>query len=257
MHASRPAVSLFVALLLLALPVSAEVYRWTDESGRTHFDDDVTHVPEGQRDSARVFQMKARPADQPGLKTDGSTQGAFAAGLARELGLQTVATQDPASLLSLVGIYPSTGWYPNAPLSPAVVQEVVTATRAAARARRLAQPEAGAEAAVLRIASSLGVATPPPTARPEPAPPPIVIAPNIVVEAPPATVVVQNIQPAPQTVLSNYPTFAFGIPFAPLGPVPIGPAPSRIVPLSDPGGRLHGPLITPLRPGPFMRPSGP
>lgn len=243
--------------LLAARPAAAEVYRWTDESGRTHFDDDAAHIPEGQRERAQVFQTKPRP-EEPAVKSDGPTQAAFAASLARELGMQTVATQDPASLLSLVGIYPSTGWYPNTVLSPAVVQEVVTAARAAARAHRLAQPEVSAEAAVIRVAASLGVATPPPQAIPEPPPPAIVVAPNIVVEAPPpATVVVQNIQPAPQAVLSDYPTFAFGIPFAPLGPVPVGPVPNRITPLSNPAGRLHGPLITPLRPGPFTRPSGP
>ncbi len=244
-----------VALALFALPASAEVYRWTDETGRTHFDDDVARVPPAQRDSAHVFQMKTPPAEAATTKPEGPTQAAFATALARDLGLQTTATQDPAALLSLVGIYPSTGWYPNAALSAAVVQELVTTTRAAARAHRLAQPEASAEAAVLRIASSFGVAAPPPAA-PEP-PPQVVVAPNIVVEAPPpATVIVNNVQQAPPPVLSAYPTFGFGIPFAPLGPVPVGPVPSRITPLSNPAGRLHGPLITPLKPGPFRRPEG-
>ena len=257
MRTSGLAALLFAVALLSALPSSAEVYRWIDANGRTHFDDDAAHVPEDQRNSAQVFQAKARPAAQPGPKADGATQAAFASSLARELGLQTVATQDPVSLLSMVGIYPSTGWYPNAALSPAVVQEIVTASRAAARAHRLAQSEVSAEAVAIRIASSLGVATPPPQAVPEPPPPPVVVAPNIVVEVPPATVVVENIQSPPQTVLSSYPTFAFGVPFAPLGPVPVGPIPNRITPLSNPAGRLHGPLITPLRSGPFSRPSGP
>ncbi len=202
-----------------------------------------------------MVQTRTPPADATATASDSATQAAFAAALARELGLQTAATQDPAALLSLVGIYPSTGWYPNAALSPAVVQEIVTTTRAAARSHRLAQPEASAEAAVLRIASSFGIAAPPPSA-PEPAPQ-IVVAPNIVVEAPPPpTVIVNNVQQAPPPVLSAYPAFGFGIPFAPLGPVPIGPVPSRITPLSNPAGRLHGPLITPLKPGPFTRPAG-
>lgn len=247
-------------VLVLAAPVYADVYTWTDDSGRTHFDDDATNVPEARRDAAHVIRTKVptAAAEHP-AEMKGPTQAAYSTGLARELGLQTSATQDPVSLLHLVGIYPAIGWYPNAALTPAVVQEVVTATRAAARAHRLAQPETSAEAAALRAASSLGVATPPPVARPEPElPPQIIVAPNIVVETPPQqTVVVNHVYPAPQAVLSDYPTFAFGVPFAPLGPVPIGPIPERIVPLSNPAGRLHGPLITPLRARPFQRPSGP
>ncbi len=64
-------------------------------------------------------------------------------------------------MLQVVGIYPATGWHPGVSLTPAVVQEVVTATRAAARARRLTSSERAAEAAVLRIAAGLGVAGPP------------------------------------------------------------------------------------------------
>jgi hypothetical protein len=257
MRWSRFVAAIASVLLFVARSSSADVYRWTDENGRTHFDDDAAHVPEAQREHARVFQMKARPAEEPGAKAEGPTQAAFAAGLARELGLQTSATQDPVSVLHLVGIYPAAGWYPAASLLPAVVQEVVTATRNAARARRLAQPEVSAEAAALRVASALGVATPPPSALPEPAPPPppqILVAPNIVVQVPPPMVIVEHVHPAPQPVLSDYPTFAYGIPFAPLGPVPVGPIPSRITPLSNPAGRLHGPLIEPLKPGPFRRP---
>jgi hypothetical protein len=250
-------------LLSLALPLvvataHADVYRWVDENGRTHFDDDLSRVPEDQRESARLFQSKTRPAE-PAPPSNVATQAAYAGALARELGLQTVATQDPLSVLQVVGIYPSTGWYPSAPLTPAVVQEVVTATRAAARSRRLAQPEASAEATAIRVASSLGVATPPPAAPPEPAaaPPTVIVAPNIVVEAPPPPVVVTHVYPPPPAVLSDYPTFAFGIPFAPLGPVPVGPVPDRIVPLSNPAGRLHGPVVTPLRSRGFQRPEGP
>jgi hypothetical protein len=100
------------------------------------------------------------------------------------------------------------------------------------------------------------VATPPPAAVAPPAPPApvIVVAPNIVVEAPPVVVVEHVERPPP--ALSSYPTFAFGIPFAPAPVVPIGPVPERITPLSNPAGRLHGPLITPLRPGKFSRPIG-
>lgn len=247
-----------VFALLLAAPASADVYTWTDDTGRTHFDDDATNVPEAQRDAARVVRTKVPPPDESPSDAKGPTQAMYSAALARELGLQTSGAQDPVSLLHLVGIYPSMGWYPSAPLTPGIVQEVVTATRAAARARRLAQPEGSAEAAALRAASGLGIATPPPAVPPErEASPQIVVAPNIVVETPPQqTVVVNNVYPVPQPVLSDYPTFAFGVPFAPIGPVPFGPIPERIVPLSNPAGRLHGPLITPLRAGPFQRPSG-
>ncbi len=250
----RVALALAFALAFLVAPAGAEVYRWTDESGRTHFDDDAAHVPDAQRDGARVYQEKARPPEAP-ASSSGPTQSMFAAALARELGLQTSATQDPVSLLHLVGIYPSMGWYPAMTLSPAVVQEVVTATRAAGRGRRLGQSEVSAEAVVIRVATSLGVAAPPPQAVPEPPPPPpVVVAPNIVVEVPPPTVIVEHVLPAPQPVLSQYPTFAFGIPFAPLPVAPSGPIPDRIVPLSNPAGRLHGPLVTPLAARPFQRP---
>jgi hypothetical protein len=254
----RLRISVTLVLSVLVVSAHAEVYRWTDETGRVHFDDDAAHVPEAQRESARVYQSKTPALEPPAAQSNGPTQSMFATALARELGLQISATQDPVSVLQLVGIYPSMGWYPTSPLSPAVVQEVVTTTRAAGRARRLAQSEASAEAAAIRVASSLGVAAPPPQAIPEPPPPPpIVVAPNIIVEAPPPTVIVEQIQPAPQVVLSDYPTFAFGIPFAPLPMAPVGPIPDRIVPLSDPAGRLHGPLVTPLVSRPFQRPIGP
>jgi hypothetical protein len=244
-----------LALCLFALPARAEIYRWTDESGRTHFDDDKTRIPDGQRDHAQVYQAKERP-EPPAASSTGPTQSMFAAALARELGLQSSPSQDPVSLLHLVGIYPTMGWYPNAPLSPAVVQEVVTATRAAGHGRRLGQSEAAAEATAIWVASSLGVATPPPQAEPEPPPPPpVVVAPNIIVHAPPPTVIIE--QPAPQVVLSDYPTFAFGIPFAPLPFNPNAPIPDRIPPLSNPAGRLHGTLVPPLVSRPFQRPVGP
>ncbi|HEY2386900.1 MAG TPA: DUF4124 domain-containing protein [Candidatus Binatia bacterium] len=256
MRTRIPLVATTLVLCLCTLPARAEIYRWTDESGRTHFDDDKSRVPDAQRDHAQVYQAKARP-EPPGPPSTGPTQSMYAAALARELGLQVSPSQDPVSLLHLVGIYPSMGWYPNAPLSPAVVQEVVTATRTAGRARRLGQSEAGAEATAIRVASSLGVAAPPPQAEPEPPPPPpVVVAPNIVVQAPPPTVIVEHVQP-PQVVLSDYPTFAFGIPFAPLPFNPNAPIPDRIVPLSNPAGRLHGPLVPPLVSRGFQRPVGP
>ena len=246
-----------IAFLLVASPAGADIYRWVDESGAVHLDDDIENVPETERDSARTFKAKAAPEPE----VSGPTQGTFASALARELGLQASPSQDPVSVLQIVGIYPSVGWHPNAALSAAVVQEVVTAARTAARAHRLRQPEASAEAAVLRVSSGLGVAGPPPAAPAEPAPPspaaapPIVIAPNIIVEVPPPVVVVERHEPAPPAVLSGYPTFANGVLFAPLSaPRVLGPIPERITPLSSPAGRLRGPLITPLGSRSFTRP---
>ena len=68
--------------------------------------------------------------------------------------------------------------------------------------------------------------------------------------------IVEQIQPPPQIVLSDYPAFAFGIPFAPLPIAPAGPIPDRIVPLFNPTGQLHGPLVSPLVSRPFQRPVG-
>jgi hypothetical protein len=255
----RATLPIVIALLLAAYPAGADIYRWLDASGTLHLDDDIANVPEAERHSARIF--KAKTVEQP--QASGPVQGVFAAALARELGLQVSSSQDPLSVLQIVGIYPSIGWHPQAALSAAVVQEVVTATRAAARAHRLHQSEASAEAALLRVSSALGVAGPPPTAPPEPPPmqpaPSIVFAPNIVVEAAPPTVIVERHEPAPQAVLFGYPfgypAFIGGVPFAPL-PIPrvSGPVPERIPPLFSPAGRLHGPLVTPLESRSFTRP---
>ena len=78
---------------------------------------------------------------------------------------------------------------------------------------------------------------------------------DIVVEAPPAQVVVVEQETTRYRGLADFPTFAWGVPFAPLpGTAVIGPVPERITPLSNPAGRLRGPLVTPLRPRGFTRP---
>lgn len=247
------------ALACVATPVRAEIYRWVDAQGVTHLDDTLDNVPETARSDAKVFQTRSAPAAAPAT---GAAQSAFANGVARDLGLLSVSTQDAVSVLHLVGIYPSTGWNPAAPLTPAVVDEVTRAARAAARARRLPQSEASVEASVLRVASGLGVAGPPPAVVAEPAPPPtVVVAPNIVVESPPQqTVVVHTVERERAPVLTRWgwgsdAAFGGGIPFAPIPSGPPGPIPDRITPLSNPAGRLHGPAVPP-RPGPqpFRRP---
>jgi hypothetical protein len=253
---------LVLTALLSAEPATAEIYKWVDAHGVVHLDDTLANVPEADRADAKVFQ--ARKATESAGPTSGPTQAAFANGVAHELGFAAPDTQSAISVLHVVGVYPTAGWNPSAALTSAVVDEVTRATRAASRARRLPQSEASAEAAVLRVAAGLGVAGPPPTvvAVPEPAPPPtLVVAPNIIVEAPPpANVVVQNVQPAPDAVLTRYgfdPLFNGGVPFAPIFPGTIapGPVPDRIVPLSNPAGHLNGPAVPPRpHPGPFQRP---
>lgn len=261
MRFSRPLVVAIVALVLNAAASPAEIYRWTDTAGVVHYDDDIARVPESERGAVRVFQSKV--VVQGDLATaSGPTQAGFAGAMARDLGLQASDLQDPVSVLHIVGIYPAIGWHPAAPLTPAVVQEVVTAARAAARARRLGYSERGAEAAVLRAAAGLGVAGPPASAPPDPpappAPPSIVVAPNIVVESPPV-VVVERVERQPVPVFADYPHFVFGVPFAPLpGPPVVGPVPERITPLFNPinpTGRLNGSSVTPLGSSSFTRPA--
>ena len=251
-------VAAFALFLAESVPARAEIYRWVDEQGVTHLDDTLENVPEGSRSDAKVFHSRAPVA--PPARSDGPTQAAFANGVARELGLVASDTQDVVSALHIVGIYPSVGWNPAGPLTSAIVDEVIRSARAAARARRLQQTEGSTEAAVLRVASSLGIAVPPPQViEPEPpAPPTIVVAPNIVVEAPPSNVVVHTVERERAPVLTRYgwdPLFGGGVPFAPIPSGRPGPIPDRITPLSNPAGRLHGPAVPP-RPGlqPFRRP---
>jgi hypothetical protein len=258
----RTIASLVVACCILGAttpPASAEIYRWVDEHGVTHLDDTLENVPQGARTDAKVFQSRVAPASE---SATGTAQSAFANGIARELGLVASDTQDAVSALGIVGIYPSAGWHPGATLTPAVVEEVTRAARAAARGRRLPQNEATVEASVLRVASALGVAGPPPSAPPAPpaaAPPTVVVAPNIVVEAPPReTVVVHTVERERPPVLTQWgwgAEFGGGIPFAPIPSGPPGFIPDRINPLSSPAGRLHGPAVPPRpRPQPFRRP---
>lgn len=247
----------FFVWVVTASPAESEIYRWVDEHGVTHLDDTIDNVPETARDDAKVFQARPVPVHEP---TSGPTQAAFANGVARDLGLLTAGTQDAVSVLHLVGIYPSAGWNTAAPLTPPIVEEVTRAARAAARARRLPQSEASVEASVLRVAAGLGIAGPPPTAVPEPpAPPTVVVAPNIVVEAPeqPA-VVVHTVERQREPVLTQWgwdPAFG-GVLFAPIPSGPPGPIPDRITPLSNPAGHLNGPAVPPRpRLQPFRRPA--
>jgi hypothetical protein len=255
----RLALAALVTTLLVAnVPASAEIYRWVDGNGVTHLSDRLDDVPEGARPDAKIFQSRIKAAPEPGAS--GPTQAGFADAVARGLGLIASETQDAVSALHIVGIYPSVGWNPAATLTPVVVDEVTRAARAAARSRRLPQSEGSAEATVLRVASNLGIAGPPPAVvEPAPEPATIVVAPNIVVESSPPTVVVNTIERERDPVLTRYGfdwPVTGGFLYAPIQrrskPDPI---PDRITPLSNPAGHLHGPAVPPRpRPGPFRRP---
>jgi hypothetical protein len=45
----------YLCVLSIALPVSAEVYRWVDNEGKVHYGD---HAPDGQRDKATSVKIK-------------------------------------------------------------------------------------------------------------------------------------------------------------------------------------------------------
>jgi hypothetical protein len=162
-------------------------------------------------------------------------------------------------VLQVVGIYPSIGWHPDAPLTPAVVDEVVRTTIAAARAHRVPQSPMTAEAAVLRIAAGLGVDAPPPTIVEAPPPPPapepmpVVLAPNIIVEAPPPVIVQQSTYPGPY-IGSVDPAWAYGVPFRSTGNRQSRKSTlQRIPPIFNPTGRLRPPVIQPFELRPFPR----
>ncbi len=252
-----------LALLLVlsvALPADAVIYRWVDENGSVNFDDDLERVPVDQRPDMKVFAVKTPPtAPAEDTAAEGPRQAAFARRVARDLGLQKSTTQDPVSVLQVVGIYPSVGWHPAGPLTLAIVDEVVATTVAAARAHRLRHTAATAEATVLAVARGLGLDVPPPTVVPDPPPPPpepvpIVVAPNIIVEAAAsAPVIVQ--QPYPASYAPGwYPNVANGVLFRPSQRASRPPPTARIPPITNPVGRLRLPVIQPLRVRPFQRP---
>ena len=59
----RRPLALFVAALFLGAPASAEIYRWTDESGKEHFTTNLNQVPPQYRPGARdtAVQQKTKP----------------------------------------------------------------------------------------------------------------------------------------------------------------------------------------------------
>jgi len=253
-----------VLVLSVALPADAVIYRWVDENGAVNFDDDIDRVPVDQRPEMKVFAVKPPPpAPVDDAPAEGPRQASFARRVARDLGLQKSSTQDPVSVLQVVGIYPAVGWHPAGPLTLSIVDEVVATTVAAARAHRLRHTAASAEATVLAAAKGLGIDVPPPTVIPDPPPPPpepapIVVAPNIIVEAAAsAPVIVQ--QPYPASYAPGlYPT-TNGILFqssrnSAERRASTPPPTARIPPITNAVGRLRLPLIQPLQVRPFQRP---
>jgi hypothetical protein len=102
---SRSLVLALLVVLLAAPSARAEVYRWVDANGTTHFVDDVEQVPEDQRPGAKVFASKAPPpATAEPSGPEQPTQAALAEGVARELGVLTNEGQDPVAALQIVGI---------------------------------------------------------------------------------------------------------------------------------------------------------
>ena len=64
----RPKIGIAVSCIALAcavvaLPVAAEIYRWTDENGRLHFSQDIERVPPAQRQRAKEDAKRQRTHD--------------------------------------------------------------------------------------------------------------------------------------------------------------------------------------------------
>ena len=81
---SRAAIAVLVLALLLAPAAYAQLYRWTDDQGETHFGQGVERVPERYRNRARaVGSVDPPPAPSgPAASTvsDGVTRVAFVPG---------------------------------------------------------------------------------------------------------------------------------------------------------------------------------
>ncbi len=54
--------SISVLLAIVALPIQAEIYKWTDDKGGVHFTEDPATIPEKHRDST-----KSRPTKEDGM----------------------------------------------------------------------------------------------------------------------------------------------------------------------------------------------
>ena len=52
-----------LSLWLVASPASAEIYRWTDASGRVHFTQDLARVPRAYRAAAKAAAEQGKAAE--------------------------------------------------------------------------------------------------------------------------------------------------------------------------------------------------
>jgi clan AA aspartic protease (TIGR02281 family) len=64
MTLAQRALRLAVALLAVAGPARAEIYRWTDAEGRVHFTERIEQVPLEHRNAARESASASRPAER-------------------------------------------------------------------------------------------------------------------------------------------------------------------------------------------------
>jgi len=51
-------------MLLLAGPAQGEVFKWTDENGKTHFTDDIGNIPEKALDKSEAIRMGRPGGDE-------------------------------------------------------------------------------------------------------------------------------------------------------------------------------------------------
>lgn len=80
-----PGLAVGLLALALAAPVSSEIYKWTDESGRVHFSQDLNSVPGRHRAEAQAAARAPRGRDpiqtyQPVLRSRSSAAASIAAG---------------------------------------------------------------------------------------------------------------------------------------------------------------------------------
>ena len=81
-----------VVFIGLALPATAEFYRYTDADGQVHYVDDPRHIPDSQLDTLRIYQedQSARAQDGQGLD-DPRQQAAEAAAASVEGEMESIA----------------------------------------------------------------------------------------------------------------------------------------------------------------------
>jgi clan AA aspartic protease (TIGR02281 family) len=74
------AISFLIMLIALALPASAEMYKWVDEKGTVHFTDDISSIPEKYREDVEERktptgkpgqEVREKPAPAPAEKNSG------------------------------------------------------------------------------------------------------------------------------------------------------------------------------------------